>query len=159
MKNFLFLFMCLFVVTQVFADSTQTKFDELKEMVDTSSTFKMIYNDVKDGIAALGSALEVGAEHVYYVLVKQAILEAIIFLVVGIIGLILCTIFVNQYKSDENWSNDYGDSPTGLGILRVFQIILGSLLFLIGIINIDVIITGFVNPEYAVIKEILNILR
>lgn len=157
MKNFLFLFMCLFVVTQVSADSTQTKFNELKEVVDTSSTFKMIYNDVKDGIAALGSALKVGAEHVYYVLVKQAIVEAIIFLVVGIIGLIFCTRFVNQYKSDEIWS-DRGDA-TGLGVVRLIQFIFGGILFLVGILNINVIITGFVNPEYAAIKEILNTLR
>ena len=98
-----------------------------------------------------------GAEHVYYVLVKQAIVEAIIFLVVGVIGLILCTRFINQYKSDEIWS-DAGDI-TGLGIIRFIQFIFGCILFLVGILNIDVIITGFVNPEYAAIKEILNTLR
>jgi hypothetical protein len=157
MKNLLLILTLMFVTIQVSADSTQTKFQDLKEVVDTSSTFKMIYNDVKDGITALGSALKVGAEHVYTVLVRQAIVEAITFLIIGIIGLILCTKFVNHYKSDEKWHEN--DNPTGLGVLRVFQVILGSILFLISILTIDVIITGFVNPEYAAIKEILNILK
>jgi acyl-coenzyme A synthetase/AMP-(fatty) acid ligase len=57
--------------------------------VDTSSTFKSMYSDFKQGIVALASSLKVGAEHVYGVLVRQQVVYAIVYLALSIIGFIL----------------------------------------------------------------------
>ena len=130
---------------------------EIRE-VDTSSTFKMMYSDFKSGITALASSLKVGAEHVYEVLVRQQIVYAIVYIIFFIFAWILIIIWIKKYKDkDEEW--DDANFITGLGIIRVLQILLGIILLLIGIFHIDTIITGFVNPEYGALQDVIDMVK
>ena len=139
-------------------DSTKSAVKEGVGVVDTSSNFKMIYTDIKDGISALASGLKVGAEHVYIVLVKQQIVNAITYLIIGIMGLILMSNFIKRYKDPkEEWGD--GDEPTVLGVLRVFQAVLAGILILFLVFSIDEIVMGFVNPEYGAIETIIDIVK
>jgi hypothetical protein len=125
--------------------------------IDTSSTFKAMYSDFKYGITALAASLKVGAEHVYEVLVKQQIVYSIIWTIVLIIGIVFISIWLYRYKDDkEEWTD--GDA-TALGVFRTMQVFLGILLFIIGIMNIDTIITGFINPEYGALKDVIDMVQ
>ena len=146
------------------ADSTKQFVMEMKDSAvasvkqfDTSSTFKTMYSDFKQGIVALASSLKVGAEHVYGVLVRQQIVYGIVYLIIFLMGVLLINNWIRKYKSDEKWSD--GDEPTGLGVIRIFQVIVAFALLLIGIVNIDVIMTGFINPEYGAIKDVIEMVK
>ena len=125
--------------------------------IDTSSTFKAMYSDFKYGITALAASLKVGAEHVYEVLVKQQIVYSIIWTIVLIIGITFISIWLYRYKDEEEEWTD-GDA-TALGVFRTMQVFLGSILFIIGIMNIDTIITGFINPEYGALKDVIEMVQ
>lgn len=131
--------------------------------VDTSSTFKAMYSDFKQGIVALASSLKVGAEHVYGVLVRQQVVYAIVYLALSIIGLILILNWIKKYKDDkEKWKGGnsvYDDTPTGLGLLRSIQIFVALVMIGIGIGNINSIMTGFINPEYGAIQDVIEMVK
>jgi hypothetical protein len=131
--------------------------------VDTSSTFKSMYSDFKQGIVALASSLKVGAEHVYGVLVRQQVVYAIVYLALSIIGFILILNWIKKYKDDkEKWKGGnsvYDDTPTGLGLLRSIQIFVALVMIGIGIGNINSIMTGFINPEYGAIQDVIEMVK
>ena len=139
-------------------DSTKTAVQKGVGIVDTSSNFKMVYTDIKDGISALASGLRVGAEHVYMVLVKQQIVYAIVYLIVGLFALFLIINWINGYKdTKQKWAEDEG--PTGLGIIKTLQIVIAGVMLGVFLFHIDTIIMGFVNPEYGAIQTIIDIVK
>jgi hypothetical protein len=113
---------------------------------------------------ALASSLKVGAEHVYEVLVRQQIVYAIVFLSLTIIGFILILNWIKKYKDDkEKWwdscsHNGKGD-VTGLGGLRSIQIFVALVMIGIGIGTINSIMTGFINPEYGAIQDVIEMVK
>lgn len=118
-----------------------------------------IYQDIKVAIAALAESLGVAAEHVYEVLVKQQTVEAIIYLIILLIG-VAC--FIILFKTIPKMEFKDMDPATpkdttylilciGVGIIGIFTICAG-------LMNIGTIITGFINPEYSAIKEIMEML-
>ena len=137
-------------------DSTKTAVKKGIGIVDTSSNFKMVYTDIKDGITALALGLRVGAEHVYMVLVKQQIVYAIVYLLVGLFALFLIVNWINGYKDKQKW---YDDDITGLGIIKTIQIVIGGIMLVVFLFHIDSIVMGFVNPEYGAIQEIIDIVK
>lgn len=138
----------------------KTTTSTINTLADSSKlSFSKVYTDVKAGITGLASALKVGAEHVYIVLVRQQIVNAIIWLIVGIIGFIFVLNSIKMYKSTEKWLDSDDEFPTGLGIFRLTQILFGLLFSLIFVCHIDTIITGFVNPEYSAIREIIGFIK
>lgn len=147
------------------ADSTKQFVTELKDSavqtvkeIDTSSTFKQMYSDFKQGVVALASSLKVGAEHIYIVLVRQQIVYGIVYLILLLIGIFLMINWLRNYKnSGEIWwqRND----ATLLGIFRTIQIIVALIMMVIGIVNIETIVTGVVNPEYGAIKEVVKMVK
>ena len=159
---------------------TQTKNDTLVSKVqqsvlesipDSSAlTFKEVYSDIKSGLGALGSALKVGSEHVYEVLVKQQFANSITSLSLIIISLIVLTILIKQGsknlkihsdlgKNERYWHIDDSRFGTIGSILFVFAGLLG-ILIMVGICaNFNNLVTGFVNPEYGAIKEVLKVIK
>jgi len=68
--------------TSEIVDSTKKTVKESITSVDTSSNFKMLYQDVKEGLSGLATGLKVGVEHVYIVLVKQQIVNSITWVII-----------------------------------------------------------------------------
>lgn len=130
---------------------------ETAKEIDTSSVTKQIYSDVKQAVGAIASGLKVGAEHVYIILVKQQIVYSVNWLLFIVLGMIFIFNWLKKYKSDEKWWTSY--DPTFLGIMRVFQLIIGAVMLIFGIFHIDIIVTGFINPEYGAIKEIMDLIK
>jgi hypothetical protein len=146
-------------------------------VVDTSSNFRMMYNDVKSGIAGLASALKIGAEHVYIVIVKQQVVHAVSNLILVLILMGLAYFLYNQsrktykahlvqcgYKEGDKSSNnniDLDDSAKGvasviLGVLSAIALICGIGVFCT---SYDTIIMGFINPEYGAMKDIMDFVK
>ena len=125
-----------------------------------SVTMSTMYNDVKGAIIGLSKALKVGAEHVYEVLVRQQIVKSVIWLLLLFISFYLLFNFAKRAKDpEEQWIKNPGTSNSGpapIGIIRIFQVIGGTIMFAISIAHIDVILTGFINPEYGAISEIME---
>jgi len=166
MKKLLFLSLILLSFSVFAEDST------LKVIEDTSQvTFSKVYNDVKVGINAVASALKVGAEHVYEVLVRQQVVNAIIYCIlflIGIIGLIISFKALiklgwsdNSYYSNE-WVNKGGyeewkkTQANASNVIFVISGLISLIVFFIGIINLDVIVSGIINPEYGALQEIMS---
>jgi hypothetical protein len=139
-------------------DSTKQFVKEIKDSavaevraIDTSSTFKLMYSDF------------------------QQIVYAVVLLVTFIIGFLLVLNWIKQYKNkDEIWwmsgrENPYSNKsyptgsnesyPTGLGIVRFIQILVCLTMLITSIFNFDVIMTGFINPEYGAIRDVIEMVK
>jgi membrane-associated protease RseP (regulator of RpoE activity) len=168
-KVILFLMMVLtssLVFSQSKVDSALGKLpDEVKSVAnsltsDTAKlTFARVYGDVKAGIIGLASALKVGAEHVYMVIVKQQVVNAITNLLIILVLFILClrlwSIHSSAVKKYGNQWEDYASAVMPL----VATIVLGVLAIIIFIIDSNDIVMGFVNPEYGAMKDILEFVK
>jgi hypothetical protein len=177
MKKLILIIVSILTITNVFAqsgtmtivnsakqavnetiDSTKKAVSDGTKFVDTSSNFKMIYNDVKSNIAGLASALKVGAEHVYLVLVKQQIVYSIVWLILTILSVFILKYIIKitkwAYETKVNEADNFGII---LGIVFGW---LGSIIYLLIVIfHLDTMITGFVNPEYGAIMDIVNFVK
>ena len=136
-------------------DSTKQALKDGVTAVDTSGNFKMIYTDIKTGISALASGLKVGAEHVYEVLVRQQLVNAIVWLIVFIGGIVFLTATlryaISLIKKDSSSETE--------AAMAFFGNLLAIITFMIGLFHIDTIVTGFVNPEYGAIETIIDIVK
>lgn len=182
MKKFitlLSLFLLIGITSQ--ADSITTKAKEMAETavntadsaitaVDTSSTFKTFYNDLKSGVGALASSLKIGATEVFKILVKQQLVQSISWLLVIIVLLGLGFYALSCGKKrvdaanskrtqDENYGRNYS-----IGDVQFLEYMIASI-FLIGgglgmlCMLCTNIVTGFVNPEYGAIMDIMSMIK
>jgi len=136
-------------VTNVLAEA-----DTIVSTVDTSSLYRTIYNDAKAGLKGLASALSVGVEHVYIVLVKQQVVKAIQWIILGLIPMILFIVFG---KPIWRWAAKNAQESDGFSIfLAGIFFVTTFISMIVGIFHIDVIITGFVNPEYGAMEQIME---
>jgi len=158
-------------------DTLPSKIPEnvLKTVSDSSTlTFKEVYSDVKEGLKGLAGALKVGTEHVYEILVKQQTIDAYLFLIILIPSLLLLIFSIikllnlgwrdNTYY-ESNWK-DYGGYKAFLktqysskNTIFIILTICSFILTLVGISNLDTIISGLLNPEYGAIKDIMNFIN
>jgi len=180
-KQILILFAVLFN-TAIFAkSSTETVLDKVEQVadsakqsvkngvtaVDTSSNFRLIYTDMKEGIAALATSLKVGAEHVYIVIVKQQVVYAITYTILDLFLLSFALFFLISFyrcyrhtldKKHDWYRHDLHDHFGLVGNLIIGILIL-ILSFIIISHNLTYIVTGFVNPEYGAIQTIIDIVK
>lgn len=126
----------------------------------TKLTKEVVYRDVKDVLKQLGETLKVGSEHVYSVLVRQQVVNSIIWLVLALLSVIMLWFcFINAKKCEFN---HHGDSINHTEINLTSSItfgILGVLTAIISLFHIDIIVTGFANPEYGAIVKIIDLLK
>ena len=144
-------------------DSVTTVANDVASVVDTSKVSKQIYTDVKAGIAGLATGLKVSAEKVWDILVLQQLVYSITALLFGIILTIISSTLINrgwklwQKAKKEEGSHYRVDFEDGIWC---GMIILGSLILITGItftgFNLNSVITGFINPEYGAIQDIVS---
>lgn len=130
----------------------------LKAVSDSSTlSFKEVYSDVKEGLKGLSGALKVGTEHVYEVLVKQQYINSISNLLLIIILIVAWIPFFKIFL--------YGKDPKRGDweeMLIPYTIFVGGTLMCLTIyqfLKIHTIITGFINPEYGAIQDIMNFIK
>lgn len=133
--------------------------DSIKTADNVKVTATQVYNDAKSVLKSLGDALKVGSEHVYEVLVKQQVVQSITNLVIGLLLAITlplaCKLIINA-----KW-NEYGledNSILSFTLGCIFGI-LSLIVTIYSLINLVETVTGFVNPEYGAIKQILDLIK
>lgn len=119
------------------------------------SLYQQVYTDLKSAIDSMADGLGVAAEHVYEVMVMQQFINSLAYSVLILTGVVLIVISIKAMQSVEDWD----EAPSVMGICGILLGILGLVVFSTGIININDIITGFLNPEYGAIKEIMSFVK
>lgn len=148
-KLFLLSFVCILSLSLKAQDTT------VKTLPDTAKlTIGKVYSDVKEGLKGLGSALKVGSEHVYSVLVKQQIVQAVTDLI--LILIVITTAFPLFKLLKYICQHDDLDEIFGVLVFSVFLCIGWVVVVVIGLAHINQIVTGFVNPEYGALKDIMD---
>lgn len=145
--------------TMVYSQETTVTqhIDDAVTAIDTSGLYRTIYNDVKSGLQGLADGLKVGAEHAYVILVKQQVVRSVIWLLTLLMSLIFLYLAFYAWKQ---MSDDISDTQEGRYIAMLFVFGIMSMLMLApALINLDIIVTGLINPEYGAIKEILDIIK
>ena len=106
----------------------------------------------------LATELGTTAEYLWAVLIAQAPISAMVS-TIHIIIVILTGIFLFQLHRHFIKKEVYYETEE----LAVFPMLLGSILWgiyaLVAIFSISNIITGFLNPEYWALKQILNLIN
>ena len=123
-------------------------------IVDTSSNFKMIYNDVKDGVKALATSLKTTSERLFEILCKKYIISGIFKLTLCIV--LTCFIFLivnflkKRFKEDKELDNDLTVpiSVSSFFILIVLLVIIYN--------NLETGLLYTFNPEYYALEEIIQ---
>ena len=140
-------------VNATIIDTTSTS-TVVKADSTTALTFNKVYENVKEGIQGLASALKAPAEHVYEVLIKQQLVNSWFGTILIIVLLVLLFISI-QYLKDCNNNEDIKDL-TGPILLVIIASVVTFVVFIV--VGPD-ILTGFFNPEYGAIKDIINFIK
>jgi hypothetical protein len=121
--------------------------------IDTASLYKQVYGDFKNALVGIADALKVGVEHVYKVLVMQQVVKSIVGLVTLLV--ILLAIFL-PFNRIYEWTKRNIRATDGFVVLApvVYYMIL-LCWFMFGV-DFETIVTGFVNPEYGAMSEIME---
>ena len=152
MKNLL-----LIAILSLFSFNMYGNSDTTKVVPDTAKvTLAQVYGDAKEALSGLGQALKVGSEHVYGILVKQQIVNSITWLVMLILFIITTLLSIKLLIYSHTIDEDWGDS---IGTMSIIGIIVSGILLIICICQIDVIVTGFVNPQYGALKDIMDFIN
>lgn len=137
---------------------TKNAIAEAVDIPDSASlSFSKIYTDVKVGISALASSLKVGSEHVYGILVKQQMVKSVSWCVMIAISLLPLLVFG---KIIWKWAvKNHAESEGFCTFVAVIFFVMTIIPSIISIFYIPTIITGFVNPEYGAIKDIIDMVN
>ena len=136
-------------------DIVSVTHDDIKSIastiyVDTREGMLALYPDVKAAVVAIGQAIGVAAEHVYTVLVKKFVVDAIVQLLPFLLGLLLIGIawfkMSGYFKAHEKieWHILYPCTLLVAGIVAL------------SCVDYNVMVMGLVNPEYGALNYILE---
>lgn len=113
-----------------------------------------VYKDVKQLLQELAGPIGSTASHMWKVLVKQQTVKSVVYLCIGglitWLFIILLRMSIKSLNSEECLYEKYEEG------LYIFNIIIGLLLLVWTILFTYDIATGFVNPEYGAIREIIK---
>ena len=100
-------------------------------------------------------ALQVPAEHLYKVLVKQQKVNSIVDLCTMLFALILLAVSIKLGTHEDAWE----DGPNLYSLGCLIGSIVSIIILIAGFISMSSIIGGFINPEYGAINKLLEILK
>lgn len=163
----------LFLLISISVVAQNNPTEQLPTVGDqTVQVVNAVFDKTTEAVQQLADALEVPAKHVYNILVRQQIMEAISLLLT--IGLFII-LFIIMIKIGYNWWQDKNDEynsihdtrdnykhydlDDGAWCMLIYggYILLG-ITFIILLCMTGNIFTGIFNPEYGAIKDIMSIL-
>lgn len=125
---------------------------------DTSSTFREIYYDLKEGVIALAKGLKTSVEHVFIVLVKQQYMLGALDLCKLLLLLFIfwrISVYIKNKEKDIAWITSWDAD-----IIRVFYVAFGLFVIYIGFTDyLPSIFQRFINPEYPVYLQVIDIVK
>lgn len=124
-----------------------------------------IVDKIGSAVNTLALKLGVAAEHVYTIFTKQVIVESItnVFIYISLLLLMLVgSIAGKKFHNKAEWTPG-GDPSNSQAIGFIISCIAVGVFIVIFLCcffsTIDDTVTGFVNPEYKVIKEIAELIK
>ena len=156
MKTFKIIFLIMVISLTAITGNATTVDTTSKSTVVTDSTltFLKVYEDIKGGILGLAEALKEPAEHIYGIMIKQQVINAWSGLIFIIVMLVLLFLSI-QYLGACNDDPDISDLTIPVTLLMITSITT----FVVLIITGPDILTGFFNPEYGAMKDIVNFVK
>lgn len=148
----------LFLILALVATTIVTNAIEINDSLIQKQE-QIIYNsematDIKDFLILVGGKLENGLQNGYDIFVQQQKVYSIQYLILLILGasLLIYGIYLGNkaIKAEQN---------TLFGTVSLVMSIAGVFLLIIGFTNLNLIIQGLINPDYAAIKEIIDIVN
>jgi uncharacterized membrane protein SirB2 len=140
-------------------DSAKQTVVNTANTVDTSRLSKQVYADFKQALAGIASALKVGVEHVYIVLVRQQFVKAIQWTILGLLPLIVFIVFGRSFWRYCQTHDKQAGGDDFCWFLWCFFCLICIIGGCFGIAHIDTIVTGFVNPEYGAMTDIMDFIE
>lgn len=130
----------------------------MNENDSTKVTWSQVYQDFKGALSGAADALKTGSEHVYQILVRQQVVNSISLLLV-IVLLSIASYFAYKFVNRENIKDGLEDVEPGavFAVIGVVALICGTVAF--AALNATSIITGFVNPEYGAMQDIMKFIK
>jgi hypothetical protein len=148
-----------------------TLFAQQQPDTTVNPELKYITEKVSTAITSLSESLKTPAEKIWTTLIVQQTIRSISYLIIMIltlIGILFITKIISKskwgdryhYDSDDKestyWKGHRFNSYATLTIIMSFIIIVG----LIASVFIFIpMLTGFINPEYGAMKEIMSLLK
>jgi len=145
-------------------DSVQvsTTVTEAERVIDKYS------EKITTAIGGLAESLAVPAEYVYKILVKQAVVNSVVELLLLLTFMFLfirccrkALSLMRTMDSDGDYTNEKGDIEDGAADAIVNGV--GGLIAVIGLFRslsyFSNMVTGFINPEFMAITEIIKMLK
>jgi hypothetical protein len=120
------------------------------------ATFDSVYRDVKGALEGLASGLKTTGDHVYTVLLRQQLIEAIEGLFIWLITFCFILCFAHYIK--KPFEDEYGDTTREGAIACIFGVVSGVFI-IASFCWLNPIITGLFNPEYGALKVILDAIK
>lgn len=121
-----------------------------------------VVDNVSNKVVALAEALKVPAEKVFIVMVKQqfvvALSESIVLGVFFIIFILSALTLLNK-NSHEYDCDEFVDFNARGYVTLTFSVIFGIIFTLSLLTSSDAILTGFFNPEYGAIQNIIEMVK
>lgn len=154
-KLFITLLLIVFTITiSAQQDSLQinSTTSEVERLVDKYSS------KIEATILSLAESLKQPAEHVYKIIIKQQSVNSIIWLITALLFILLIftkNFWLNKIDKLNNTNEDFG-YWLGLVFLCIIPAIVGGIIL---IVQLEIIMTGFINPEYGAIKDIVNMIK
>ena len=138
--------------TKSIVNSTVNGAVDAKNFVDTSSNFRMMYNDGKAAIIALAKNLKVGVTEVLHIIGKKYFLMGIYAWVAVLTGIIIgvITLFKIKFPSMD------GETSFPFFIVCILSLVISGILITT---NIQNAINYTFNPEYYVMMEVIDMVK
>ena len=153
----LLLLLILTVCNVAYAESTEKLVDITSDSTRSGNAQEsLIYDGVKEFMAATASSLKVTVGHVYEVLVKQQLVYSITWLIVTMVMILFTYGIYRIIKWVDSLPN--ADTPE-IGFLVVFLIVVNIIGYLTVLCHLNTMVTGFVNPEMGAIYEIMDYIK
>jgi len=125
---------------------------------DTSSTFRQIYYDLKEGVIALAKGLKTSVEHVFIVMVKQQYMLGALDLCKLLLLLFVLYrtfLYIKNKEKDISWTTSWDAD-----MIRLFYVGFSLLVLYVGFTDyLPSIFQRFINPEYPVYLQIIDIVK
>lgn len=164
MKKVFILLVMFFIVLGAYST------EQTKESLNDSTVIAQVNPTViyfTEKLESLAKSLQVPAEHVYKVLIKQQIVSSYLWLsllIIGFLTIAATSIYKSTWGNISYYDNKNPESSYWEGHAwnkyATFVIVFGFIslcLIIPALFNITGIITGIFNPEYGAIKEIMSL--
>ena len=154
------LFSILIAMSFLFTTYSQ-KADSLPIPDTAKLTLGKVYSDVKNGINGLAQSLKVPATHVYGIMIKQQTTRAISDLIFDMMFILLSFILYSVgMKAAKKLAIKKTDEIETVCIISFVCCCISTLIAVCSFwSDYSGIVSGFVNPEYGAIKEIISFVK